>query len=138
MLSQTPKTQTPLQLNQQDRLQVANGNIDKAVFNILKYKKNKNSCYFVVNKDINVNDTNFMIHKNAILLFSNININTEDTDFSFFVIYRTSVEEKDYREGLVKFNITDIIKLIENCSITALYTSNNKVDNELAEYILKV
>lgn len=96
---------------------------------ILKFKSNGNKCYFIVNKDIQHSEIDFLLYKGATLLFSNLDNEYDNDFFSFCTIYRNKKENGE--EGLITFNIKLLEQLLSNGSITALYTSNNKPDKEI-------
>jgi hypothetical protein len=98
----------------------------------IKYKFSNNYCYFTVAKNISALD-NTMVYAGATLIYSQINIYNDDTIINFSVLYQHN--PNNYEEGLSALRIADVIQLLYKGSLIALYTKNNKKDNEIYGYL---
>lgn len=111
-------------------------NLTKLI-SILKFKKNQNSCYFIIKNSFNVDD--FDIYEGGMLLFSDIP--TSEKDYIFMnIIYKiktinSEITINDSNEGLIKLKYKDLVSLLISNKIEAFYSDRNKIDSEIKNLI---
>jgi hypothetical protein len=105
----------------------------------LKFKKQRNTSYFMVMENFKVSNVDFTIHKGAILLFSGVPAET-DSELYLSVIYKvkplnSDISIVDAGEGLIKMKYDDLAGLLISKRIIAYYTDLDSKDKEIDKLV---
>lgn len=105
----------------------------------LKFKKQRNTSYFMVMENFKVSNVDFTIYKGAILLFSGVPAET-DSELYLSVIYKvkplnSDISIVDAGEGLIKMKYDDLAGLLISKRIIAYYTDLDSKDKEIDKLV---
>jgi hypothetical protein len=105
----------------------------------LKFKRDRNSTYFIVKSDFTDQTQNIRVYVGGMILFSDVI--TEDKDYVYMhVMYKTKPLSGDTTvssddEGLIKLKYADLASLIIARKVEAYYTDTNSRDKEIYDII---
>lgn len=105
----------------------------------LKFKRDRNSTYFIVKSDFTDQTQNIKVYAGGMILFSDVI--TEDKDYVYMhVMYKTKPLSGDTTvssddEGLIKLKYADLASLIIARKVEAYYTDTNSRDKEIYDII---
>lgn len=109
----------------------------KKILSLLKFKTNYNKTYFIVNKDIIIEEQDIKIYKGAILINSGLFDDINETSFS--VIYHVKpigvTKVENIKEGVIVISFQELLALIISNKIVPFLVDTNNTDMEIMKQL---
>lgn len=109
----------------------------KKILSLLKFKTNYNKTYFIVNKDIIIEEQDIKIYKGAVIVNAGIFDDVNETAFS--VIYHVkpigSANTENIKEGIVVVSFKELLALILAQKLIPFLVDTNHKDIEILKQL---